>query len=92
MWSIISSTSGWCCASSSDPDPRRTKRVTFCSTVEQGLYMFGWFDKRKRLEKKYQRMLEEAETALNREGDRALHAELLARAEAVGRELDALGK
>lgn len=52
--------------------------------------MFGWFSKTRRLEKQYQRMVAEAEAALAKHGDRALHADLLAKAEEVGRELDGL--
>lgn len=52
--------------------------------------MFGWFDPVKRLEKRYRAELEKAEASLAKNGDRALHAELLAKAEATGKELDAL--
>ena len=55
--------------------------------------MFGWLfggDPVKRLEKKYMAAREYAEKELARSGDRARHAELLAKAEEIGKELDAL--
>jgi hypothetical protein len=52
--------------------------------------MFSWFDKEARLAKRYARMTAEAERSLNRDGDRAKHADLLAAAEEVGKELDAV--
>jgi hypothetical protein len=50
--------------------------------------MFGWFDPVKKLEKQYARELEEAEKVLARSGDRALHGDLMAKAEETGRKLD----
>ncbi len=54
--------------------------------------MFGWLfgDPVSRLEKKYKAAREKAEKELARSGDRAKHAELLAEAEKIGDELDAL--
>jgi hypothetical protein len=55
--------------------------------------VFGWLfggDPVKKLEKKYQAAREHAEKELARSGDRAKHAELLAKAEEIGKELDAL--
>lgn len=55
--------------------------------------MFGWFFKKdpvEKLRKEYQQKVAKAERALNEKGDRALHAQLLAEAEELGRELDRL--
>lgn len=51
--------------------------------------MFGWFDPIRRLEKRYRQELANAHEAMNAKGDRALHAEWTAKAEATARELDA---
>ena len=51
--------------------------------------MFGWFDPVKRLEKRYQQELAKAHEAMNKLGDRALHAEWTAKAEATAKEIDA---
>ena len=52
--------------------------------------MFGWFDPVKKLEKRYRAELEAAEKELARSGDRAKHAQLMAKAEETGQALDAL--
>ena len=52
--------------------------------------MFGWFDPVKKLEQRYRAELEAAEKELARAGDRARHAQLMAKAEATGKELDAM--
>jgi hypothetical protein len=51
--------------------------------------MFGWFDPVKRLEKRYKHELAEAHRAMNEKGDRALHAEWTAKAEATAQEIEA---
>ncbi len=58
--------------------------------ASQEAVMFGWFDPVARLEKRYQKELAKAHEAMNRLGDRALHAEWTAKAEATAREIDAL--
>lgn len=50
--------------------------------------MFGWFDPVRKLERQYAKEMAAAEKALAQSGDRALHARLLAAAEATGRQLD----
>lgn len=54
--------------------------------------MFDWLrpDPKKALRKKYEAKLREAHDAMNRKADRGLHAELMAEAEQLADELEAL--
>ena len=54
--------------------------------------MFGWFrsDPKKKLQKQYEAKLREAHDAMNKQGDRGLHAERMAEAEDILARIEAL--
>ena len=56
--------------------------------------MLSWFraDPRKKLQRQYNAKLEEAQRVLYEKGDRALHADVIAEAEAIGEAMDALDR
>ena len=48
------------------------------------------FDPKKKLQRQYERKLSEAHDAMNKRGDRALHAKLTAEAEVICKQIEAL--
>ena len=59
-------------------------------TTAQEVVMFGLFDPKKKLQRQYERKLAEAHDAMNKRGDRALHAKLTAEAETIRERIEAL--